>query len=71
MAPEMMWVDVKMHNENHVELIRRYYPHTKSESMESRKLMCTLLPKTHYVCFSENLFFYLSRGMRLKKVQLL
>ena len=31
MAPEMMWVDVKMHNENHVELIRRYYPHTKSE----------------------------------------
>ena len=69
MAPEMMWVDAKMHSPKQVEQIRRYYPKIKPEAMESRKLLCTLLDKKHYICFSENLFFYLSRGMRLQKVR--
>ena len=34
----------------------------------SRKLVCSLLPKTHYVVFSETLKFYLERGLKVRKV---
>ena len=30
--------------------------------------MCSLLPKKHYVVFSETLKFYLERGMKVTKV---
>ena len=69
LAPEMMWVDATIRNEKQNQLITQYYSRVNRKSLNSRKLMCTLLPKKHYICFSENLHFYLSRGMRLTKVR--
>ena len=34
----------------------------------SRKLICSFLPKKHYVVLGQQLRFYLDRGMRLGKV---
>ena len=34
----------------------------------SRKLICSFLPKKHYVVLGQLLSFYLNRGMRLVKV---
>ena len=42
MAPEMMMVDAKLHNETQLKLITRYYPNVKPQAIESRKLLCTL-----------------------------
>ena len=69
LAPEMMWVDANMRNDYQTSLITKYYATVNPNSLDSRKLLCTLLPKKHYICFSENLYFYLNRGMRLTKVR--
>ena len=44
---------------------RLYYGDSKPFS---RKLVCSLLPKKHYVVFRDTLKFYLERGMKVTKV---
>ena len=68
LAPELMNITAADLSEKHVKLLRQYYPGVNSDKHFSRKLICSLLPKKHYVVFSENLWFYLERGMRLVKV---
>ena len=34
----------------------------------SKKLICSFLPRVKYTVFGQNLQFYLSRGMKLRKV---
>ena len=69
MAPETMWIDAHMRSDHQVELQTQFYPGTNEDTLQSRKLLCTLLDKKHYVCFSENLQFYINSGMRLTKVR--
>ena len=69
MAPETMWIEAHMRSDHQVELHTQFYQGTNEETLHSRKLLCTLLDKKHYVCFSENLQFYINRGMRLTKVR--
>jgi hypothetical protein len=68
MAPELMNIQAANLSEKQIKLLRQYYPGVNSDKHFSRKLICSLLPKKHYVVFSENLWFYLDRGMRLVKV---
>lgn len=68
MAPEQMFIDPKFLAKKQEDLYKRFYK--KDEVPGSRKLVCSLLPKRHYVCFSENLFFYLEHGMILRKVRI-
>lgn len=37
-------------------------------SLESPKLLCTLDPKSHYVCYMDNLLYMIDQGYVLKKV---
>ena len=46
--------------------LRRLYYGDSDPS--SRKLICSLLPKMHYVGFSETLKFYIERGMKVTKL---
>ena len=49
----------------HLQLRRKYYG---AATPYSRKLVCLLLPKRKNVLHSENLKFYLLRGMKVTKV---
>ena len=65
MAPELMEITFDMLSEKAAELHRFYYNESKPYS---RKLICSLLPKKKYVVFSENLKFYIQRGMKVTKL---
>ena len=66
LAPELLEIRTEMLSEMHLRL-RRLFFYGDSEPFP-RKLVCSLLPKTHYVVFSETLKFYLERGMKVMKV---
>ena len=62
MAPELITIEAEITGEKQHELQAQYfgaaYPFT-------RKLVCSFLPKKHYVVLGELLAFYLDRGMSL------
>ena len=65
LAPEVMTIEpeitgVKQHN-----LYAQYFG---AACPFSRKLICSFLPKKHYVMLGQLLRFYLDRGMRLVKI---
>ena len=60
-----MEITTQMLSEKHIQLRRRYYGNANPFS---RKLVCSLLPKKHYVVNGEMLKFYVQRGMRITKV---
>ena len=65
LAAEVMTIEPKITGENHHNLCAQYFgaacPH-------SRKLICSFLPKKHYVELCQLLRFYFDRGMRPVKV---
>ena len=65
LASELMEIKTEMLSAKHLQLRRKYYG---AATPYSRKLVCSLLPKTKYVRQSENLKFYLERGMKVRKV---
>jgi len=65
LAPELMEILTAMLSEKQFELLRKYYGDTKKYS---KKLICSLLPKKHYVVHSELLKFYIERGLVVTKV---
>ena len=65
LAPEVMEIKTEMVSAKHLQLRRKYYG---AATPYSRKLVCSLLPKNKYVIHSENLKFYLERGMKVTKV---
>ena len=63
LAPETMTINARIRNgDKQVMLKAKYY---KSACTFSRKLVCSFLPKRHYVIFGKLLQFYLDRGLRL------
>ena len=65
LAPELMQIKTEMLSEKQMRLRRMYY---SDSDPSSRKLICSLLPKKHYVVFSETLKFYIERGMKVTKL---
>ena len=65
LAPELMEIKTEMLSAKHLQLRRKFYG---AATPHSRKLVCLLLPKKKYVLHSENLKFYLERGMKVTKV---
>ena len=65
LAPELMEIKTEMLSAKHLQLRRKYYG---AATLYSRKLVCLLLPKKKYVIHSENLKFYLERGIKVTKV---
>ena len=65
LAPELLEIKTEMLSEKQLRLRRLDYGDSKPFS---RKLMCSLLPKKHYVVFSETLKLHLERGIKLTKV---
>jgi len=65
LAPELMEVVTEMLSGKQMELMRKYYGVTKKYS---KKLICSLLSKKHYVVHSELLKFYMERGLVVTKV---
>ena len=65
-APEMMSINARMLSSKQVELYRDYYG--EAGKPHSRKLICSFLPKRHYVVHSELLKYYIKIGMRLTHV---
>ena len=65
LARELLEIKTEMLSEKQLRLRRLYYGDSEPFS---RKLVCSLLPKMHYVVFSETLKFYLERGMKVTKV---
>ena len=65
LAPEVMQIKTEMLSEKQMRLHRLYYG--DSDPL-SRKLICSLLPKKHYVVFSETLMFYIERGLKVTKL---
>ena len=65
LASEVMTIEFEMTNEKQYNLRAQYFgaacPH-------SRKLICSFLPKKHYVVLGQLLRFYLERDLRLVKV---
>ena len=55
-APEVMQIKTGMLSETQMRLRRLYYG---DSDPSSRKIICSLLPKKHYVGFSETLKFYI------------
>ena len=64
LALELMEIKTEMLSAKHLQLRRKYYG---AATPYSRKLVCSLLPTKKYVIHSENLKFYLERGMILTK----
>ena len=65
LAPELMEIKIEMLSATHLQLRRKYFG---AATPYSRKLVCSLLPKKKYVLHSENLKFYLERGVKVTKV---
>ena len=64
-APERMEIKTEMLSAKHLQLRRKYYG---AATPYSRKLVSSLLPKKKYVLHSENLKFFLERGMKVTNV---
>ena len=64
-APELLEIRTEMLSEKQLRLRRLYYGNSEPFS---RKLVCSLLLKKHYVVFSKTLKFYLERGTKVTKV---
>ena len=65
LAPELFEITTEMLSEKQHALRRKYYG---ASDPYSRKLVCSLLPKKHYMVFGEMLKFYLERGLKVTKV---
>ena len=65
LAPELLEITTEMLSEKHHTLRRKYYG---ASNPFSRKLVCSLLPRKHYVVYGELLKFYLERGLKVTKV---
>ena len=65
LAPELLEIKTEMLSQKQLQLRRLYYGDSEPFS---RKLVCSLLPKKHYVVYSETLKFYLQRGMKVTKL---
>ena len=65
LVPELMEIKTEMLSAKHLQLGRKYYG---AATPYSQKMVCSLLPKKKYVLHSENLKFYLKRGMKVTKV---
>ena len=65
MAPELMTITTNITGPKQHKLQAKYYA---ASCPFSRKLVCSFLPKKHYVVLGHMLRFYLDRGMRLTKV---
>ena len=64
LAPDLLEIKTEMLSERQLRLRRLY---SGDSEPHSRKLVCSLLPKKHYVVFSETLKFYIKRGMKMTK----
>ena len=67
LAPEVMTIEPEITGEKQHNLRAQYFG---AAYPFSRKLICSFLPKKHYVVLGQLLRFYLDRGMRLVKVHL-
>ena len=65
LAPEVMQIQTEMLSEKQMRLRRLYYGNSDPFS---RKLICSLFLKKHYVVFSETLKFYIDRGIKVTKL---
>jgi len=65
LAPEKMYIEQNITGEKQHELRAKYFG---ASCPGSRKLICSFLPKRHYVVLGHLLKFYLERGLRLVKV---
>ena len=65
LAPEVMTIEPEITGEKQHNLRAQYLGAT---CPFSRKLICSFLPKKHYIVLGQLLRFYLERGMRLVKV---
>ena len=64
LAPEVMMIEPEITGQKHQNLLAQYFG---AACPYSRKLICSFLPKKHYVVLGQLLRFYLDRGMRLVK----
>ena len=65
LAPKAMASKTEMLSAKHLHLRQKYFD---AATLYSRKLVCSHLPRKEYVIHSENLKFYLERGMKVTKV---
>ena len=65
LAPEVMTIEPEITSEKQHNLCAQYFG---AACPYSRKLICSFLPKKHYVVLGQLLRFYLDRGMKLVKV---
>ena len=65
LSPEVMTIEPEITGEKQHNLRAQY---SKAACSYSRKLICSFLPKKHYVVLDQPLRFYLDCGMRLVKV---
>ena len=65
LAFEVMTIEPEITGEKHHNLRGQYFG---AACPFSRKLICSVLPKKHYVVIGQLLRFYLDRGMRLVKI---
>ena len=65
LAPEVMTIEPEITGEKQHNLRAQYFG---AACPYSRKLICSFLPKKHYVVLCQLLRFYLYRGMKLSKV---
>ena len=64
LAPKVMTIKPELTGEKQHNLRAQYFG---AACLHSRKLICSFLPKKHYVGLGQLLRFYLDRGMRLIK----
>ena len=65
MAPELITIEAEITGEKQHELRAQYFG---AACPFTRKLVCSFLPKKHYVVLGELLAFYLDRGMSLVNI---
>ena len=65
LTPKLLEIKTEILSGMQLRLRRLYYGDSEPFS---RKLLCSLLAKTHYVVFSKTLKSYLERGMKVTKV---
>ena len=65
MAPENIDIRLSMLSSKQHQLQIKYYRATYSTK---HKLICSFLPKTHYVIYSPLLLFYMERRLKVTKV---
>ncbi|MCA3774186.1 MAG: hypothetical protein IN818_04140 [Cutibacterium sp.] len=65
LAPETMYIEQNITSPKQHQLRAKYFG---AACPNSRKLICSFLPKRHYVVLGHLLHFYLERGLRLVKV---